>query len=151
MISILKSRHFFPPILCSTLPFSYIYLLIHSFILSNIQHSLTTYHLLSVLSWHHSYLLLSCLSWATLISKCIKFTQSLQLSPKFNADICLSSYRKRKWSSESFNSFLKTTLGRGVNCESGRSPSCVTPWLKYRAWLLWQNCSFSGRENLQMI
>lgn len=132
----------FSPILCSTLPLSYIYLFIHSFILSNIQHSLTTYHLLSVLRWHHGYLLLICLPWATLISKCVKFTQSLQQSPKFRADICLSSYRERKWSSESFNTLQKTTLVRGVNCESGHSPSCVIPWLKYRAWLLWQNCSF---------
>ena len=129
-----------------------LYLFVHSFIYS-LKHSTFTDYLpfAEHFEMHHGYLLLICLPWATLISKCVKFTQSIQQSPKFSADICLSSYRERKWSSESFNTLLKTTLVREVNCESWRSPSCVIPWLKYRAWLLWQNCSFSGRENLQMI
>ena len=86
MISNLKSRLFFNPLV---LHLPCIHLFIHSFIHSTVQHSLTTYYLLSVLRWRDSYLLLICLPWATLISKCVKFTQSLQQPYKLNANICL--------------------------------------------------------------
>lgn len=62
---------------------------IHLFIHLSIQRSLTACSLLSVLRWRDSCLLLICLSWATLISKCVKFTQSLQQPYKLNANICL--------------------------------------------------------------
>lgn len=55
----------------------------------SIQRSLTACSLLSVLRWRDSCLLLICLPRATLISKCVKFTQSLQQPYKLSANICL--------------------------------------------------------------